>query len=116
MDHTITKVEAALLVPSPTTRTAQETENLRLAAARAHEQETLASMLRAARQVGSAIAALGTAIATWPARRATYQRLAALSDRELADIGLTRGEIANVFDPGFGLGGPANDNGGRRAA
>jgi uncharacterized protein YjiS (DUF1127 family) len=49
----------------------------------------------------AALAAVGTAIATWPERRAAYLALRALSDRELEDIGLTRGDIPRVFDPDF---------------
>ena len=33
----------------------------------------------------------------WPARRAAMRELASLSDRELADIGLTRQGIQQVF-------------------
>jgi uncharacterized protein YjiS (DUF1127 family) len=34
-------------------------------------------------------------------RRAVLDDLSALSDRELADIGLARSDIPSVFDPGF---------------
>ncbi len=58
-----------------------------------------------------AFAALWQAVTTWPARRAAYEQLRGLTDRELADIGLTRGEIAMVFDPGFKAPArPANTN------
>lgn len=59
---------------------------------------------------GQALAAVGAALATWPDRRATYEKLRRLSDRELADIGLTRGDITRVFDPDFRLPAPANTN------
>ena len=36
-----------------------------------------------------------------PRRRAVLDELSMLSDRELADIGLTRAELSNVFDPQF---------------
>ena len=55
-------------------------------------------------------------IATWPRRRATYDSLARLTDRELADIGLTRGDIGHVFEDHMATGKGANDNGGRQAA
>lgn len=36
-----------------------------------------------------------------PARRAVISELSALSDHELSDIGLSRGELGRVFDPRF---------------
>jgi uncharacterized protein YjiS (DUF1127 family) len=36
-----------------------------------------------------------------PRRRAVINELAALSDHELADIGLTRGDVPHVFKSGF---------------
>jgi uncharacterized protein YjiS (DUF1127 family) len=48
-----------------------------------------------------AFAAIGKAIADYPARRRAYDELRSLSDRELADIGLTRMDIVRVFDPDF---------------
>ena len=38
-----------------------------------------------------AFSALWQAVTTWPSRRAAYEQLRGLTDRELADIGLTRG-------------------------
>jgi uncharacterized protein YjiS (DUF1127 family) len=40
-------------------------------------------------------------IAELPQRRAVVDELSALTDHELADIGLTRSEVAQVFDPTF---------------
>lgn len=40
-------------------------------------------------------------LATLPQRRAVLDELRMLSDRELADIGLGRAELSNVFKPGF---------------
>lgn len=40
------------------------------------------------------------ALAT-PRRRRTVAELSSLTDRELADIGLTRGDVSIVFTPGF---------------
>lgn len=40
-------------------------------------------------------------VADLPRRRAVIEELSALSDHELADIGLTRGEVSRVFDRGF---------------
>ena len=40
-------------------------------------------------------------LAEMPRRRAVINELAALSDHELADIGLTREDVKRVFDPAF---------------
>lgn len=52
-------------------------------------------------RLGAALGALGTALLSWPERRRTYSDLQNLTDRELADIGLARGDIARVFEPDF---------------
>ena len=49
--------------------------------------------------IGAGIGAVLTAIATWPTRRDAYKALDQLSDTQLADIGLARGEISRVFEP-----------------
>jgi uncharacterized protein YjiS (DUF1127 family) len=53
--------------------------------------------------IGAGIGAVISAIAIWPTRRDTYKALDQLSDKQLADIGLARGEISRVFEPGFAL-------------
>ncbi len=40
-------------------------------------------------------------IGNWMARRAAIQEVAALSDAQLADIGISRSEAPMVFDRGF---------------
>jgi hypothetical protein len=40
-------------------------------------------------------------IGSWLKRRAAVSELAALTDHELADIGLSRGDLAVAFDQGF---------------
>ncbi len=55
------------------------------------------------KMIGAGIGAVLTAIATWPTKRDTYKALDQLSDKQLADIGLARGEISRVFEPGFAL-------------
>ena len=42
-----------------------------------------------------------TALASWAERRVVLAELRALSDRELADIGLHRADLPRVFDPAF---------------
>jgi uncharacterized protein YjiS (DUF1127 family) len=48
-----------------------------------------------------ALRSIASFIITYPERRAVFEHLNALSDRELADIGLTRGDLARVFDTDF---------------
>jgi uncharacterized protein YjiS (DUF1127 family) len=55
------------------------------------------------RRLGAALAAIGNALVSYPQRRAVYDDLSNLTDRELADIGLARGDIGRVFDPDFRL-------------
>ena len=40
-------------------------------------------------------------IGAWLRRRAAMDELAGLTDHELADIGLSRGDLAMAFDPNF---------------
>lgn len=40
-------------------------------------------------------------IAEWQRRRAVMQEMAMMTDRELSDIGLSRVDLAHVFDPTF---------------
>jgi uncharacterized protein YjiS (DUF1127 family) len=42
-------------------------------------------------------------LAELPRRRRVMDELSSLSEHELADIGLSRGDVANVFDPNFAL-------------
>jgi uncharacterized protein YjiS (DUF1127 family) len=42
-----------------------------------------------------------SAFADWRRRQAVMQEMAMLSDRELADIGLSRVDLPRVFDPTF---------------
>jgi uncharacterized protein YjiS (DUF1127 family) len=51
--------------------------------------------------LASRIAAMVQWLAELPRRRAVIEELSALSDHELADIGLTRGEVGRVFDSAF---------------
>lgn len=47
-------------------------------------------------RVGSAVMALVDTLRAWNGARVTRNALSRLSDRELDDIGLTRGEIENL--------------------
>lgn len=86
--------------PSSLAREA-ELEAIRLAAVRARDEAIAQGVRRFFHRVGDAFVAVGQAVMAWPERHRTYENLRALSDRELADIGLTRGDIGRVFDPDF---------------
>jgi uncharacterized protein YjiS (DUF1127 family) len=74
-------------------------------------RERDAALAQRVQRFFGALAAIGQALLTWNARSTTYENLRSLSDRELADIGLTRGDIGRVFEPGFALPQrPANTN------
>lgn len=49
----------------------------------------------------SRIQSMLAGLAALPRRRAVIDELNMLTDRELADIGLSRAELGRVFDPGF---------------
>jgi uncharacterized protein YjiS (DUF1127 family) len=53
------------------------------------------------RQIGDGLASLAQGIRTWAARQATLSEMGMMSDRELADIGLTRSDVPRVFDASF---------------
>ena len=61
---------------------------------------------------------LATRLAAWRERRAVINELTAMSDRDLADIGLSRAQIHQVFDPEFSRArnGPYRAAAARRAA
>lgn len=81
MDLRITRAEIALFAP-PLRGTTDRVEALRLAAGRAHD----AALLAVARRVMDGFGAMVRG-------RRTRRALAALSDRQLADIGLVRADI-----------------------
>jgi len=62
------------------------------------------------RAVATVLGTIGHAIVSWPRKRATYEQLRQLSDRELSDIGLVRGDITRVFEPDYVLPNAANTN------
>ena len=84
---------------------------IRIQAMQARDAALAGMLRRGIAALGQALASVGSALLTWPQRRAAYENLRRLNDRELADIGLTRGEAARVFEPDFTIPArPANAN------
>ncbi len=53
------------------------------------------------RQLGDGLACVARFVKTWAARQAALAEMATMSDRELSDIGLSRGDLPRVFDADF---------------
>lgn len=98
--------QASLFAIATPDRTAREIEVLRHAAIRARDQAIAESVISFFSSIGRGLAFVARAARSWPERRRTYENLRSLTDRELADIGLTRGEISRVFEPDFRLPAP----------
>ncbi|GIX10958.1 DUF1127 domain-containing protein [Elioraea sp.] len=101
MDARITKEETALLLNLSLPGHAQRVEEIRLAALRARDEAIGRAIRAAVIRFFRALRSAAIFIATFPQRRAVFEQLNALSDRELADIGLTRGDLVHVFDEDF---------------
>ncbi|HYZ30899.1 MAG TPA: DUF1127 domain-containing protein [Crenalkalicoccus sp.] len=93
MDARLTKNEIAFLLPLPRSAEADRIEQLRRAAREAHGRAVREGLHRA---LGRITGALG---AWWERERAAAE-LTRLSDRELRDIGIARGEIRRVLAGG----------------
>lgn len=100
MDARIPRDETSLLL-SPLPRPSGEVDAIRLAAIRARDAALAAMIRRAAKGLWVGLTVMAQAIAAWPQRRRIYDELSSLTDRELADIGLTRADIPRVFDTDF---------------
>lgn len=96
-----TQEQIGLFQTTATAPSADEILRIRAEAAAMRDAAIAAGLQRAFAGLGRALAAIGTALTSWPERRSTYENLRRLTDRELADIGLTRGDITRVFEPGF---------------
>jgi uncharacterized protein YjiS (DUF1127 family) len=101
MDARITKEETALLLNLAPSRAAREVEAIRLAAIRARDEAIGQAISRAVASLYRGIRAAVLFIVDYPHRRAVFEQLQAMSDRELADIGLERADLARVFDDDF---------------
>ena len=62
---------------------------------------TITTTNYAPRSLFQRIGGLVSTLLAMPRRRAVLDELSSLSDRELADIGLSRAELSHVFDPRF---------------
>jgi uncharacterized protein YjiS (DUF1127 family) len=103
MDPRRTQEQIGLFqIATPDSRS-REIDAIRAAAMRARDEAIAAGLRRLFAGLGRGLAAIGTALVSWPERRQTYENLRGLTDRELADIGLARGDISRVFEPGFRL-------------
>jgi uncharacterized protein YjiS (DUF1127 family) len=118
MNARIIEEQAALFPHAATTRMTRETEieAIRFAAIRARDEALAAGLRKLFTRIGQGLATAGRALHAWPERRRTYDSLRALTDRELADIGMARGDIARVFEPGFALPAKQAANGNRVGA
>lgn len=101
MDIRLTERELSRLLPPANFRDAEEREAIRHAAMAARDAAIAQGIRRAVRGVASALTAVVRAVANWPSKQRTYAELQSLTDRELADIGLSRGDVGRVFDPAF---------------
>jgi uncharacterized protein YjiS (DUF1127 family) len=103
MDPRLTKEDLFL---SPARRspaasaTAEQIEAIRLAAVRARDEAMLARLGRLGTGIAAFVVGLARSAADIVERRRAYAALSRLTDHELADIGLLRGELHRVLKPG----------------
>jgi uncharacterized protein YjiS (DUF1127 family) len=100
MNARMTREETALLL-NLTRPATSEVERIRLDALRARDAAIGAAIARGVRSVFRGIGATLHFIAAYPERMRTLRHLQGLSERELADIGLSRGDLGRVFDEDF---------------
>lgn len=88
MDTHMTKAQADLLLSFPITHGTDRAEAWRLAAGRARDADWRAALVAPFRALAQAVQ-----------RRRMLSELGSLTDRQLADIGLTRAELGQVPGP-----------------
>jgi uncharacterized protein YjiS (DUF1127 family) len=98
-----TQEQIGLFLALPTAPGAHGIERIRAQAVAARDAAVAGMVVRGVRAVGRIL----TMLFTWPTRQSTYESLRQMSDRDLADIGLSRGDIGRVFEPDFRLPAPA---------
>jgi uncharacterized protein YjiS (DUF1127 family) len=67
----------------------------------AYEDPQTTEFKPSAHGAGGWLGKLVTAVAEWHQRQAVLREMQTMSDRELSDIGLSRADLARVFDPSF---------------
>lgn len=103
MDARITKEETALLLNLAPSRNARALEAIRLDAIRARDAAIGQALARAVTATYRGIRAALLFLVRYPERRAVFDQLNAMSERDLADIGLERADLARVFDEEFAM-------------
>jgi uncharacterized protein YjiS (DUF1127 family) len=104
MDARISPQDTVLLHQFSPTTAVREADQVRLAAIRMRD-EVIGNTIKAAfGKVFGTIGAVLRFVAQYPERARVLRQLHGLSDRELADIGLERGDLGRVFDADFAAG------------
>jgi uncharacterized protein YjiS (DUF1127 family) len=116
MDRRVITEQGNLIPNFPQDPHAVEVEALLREARRLRDAALAARVKAGFALLGDAFSTLAGALRDWPRRRGTYERLRGLSDRQLADLGMARGDITRVFEPGFVLPHHANGNGAQARA
>ena len=102
MDARIRREETALLL-NLTSPVPSEAELIRLEATRARDAAVGNAIGGAVKAVWHGIRATMAFLAAYPERLRVLRHLSTLTDRELADIGLERGDLSRVFDQDFAV-------------
>ena len=66
-----------------------------------YDEPTAVSVKTPEHGIGQWLKHAVAAFAAWRRRQAVLQEMAMMTDRELADIGLSRSDLGRVFDPVF---------------
>ena len=103
MDPRNTAEQIGLMSHFSPDSTAREFDSLRREAMRQRDEHIARLLKRAFGGLVAGLGAVGSALLSWPRRRATYSHLHQLSDRELSDIGIARADIARVFEADYVL-------------
>lgn len=67
----------------------------------AQDQASQAAPRNLGRAIADGLAFVVAGVRDWASRQATLSEMDSMSDRELADIGLNRGDLPRVFDADF---------------
>jgi uncharacterized protein YjiS (DUF1127 family) len=67
----------------------------------AYEDPQRAGVKPSGQEAGGWLHRLVMAVSAWRQRQAVLREMQTMTDRELADIGLSRADLSRVFDPAF---------------